>query len=426
MPRIHSVLAPSAASRWIHCPGSVRATLEQQTLDATAGSSYAHEGTAAHDLLELCLRLGCKPEELKGAVLHRYTDAAGKEVGHEVDEDMIDAVGHAFDYITAWEAQHPKGVVHMERQVHWGAHPAVKLSKEHSSGTADVFLIDLDEFDVEVIDYKHGAGVVVHALDNDQLKLYAVGALSDVDLVPASLRTQITEVKLVIIQPRARHATGPVRTSVETVKALDKWVKDVAVSGRQALKPNAPRNAGKWCRWCSAAPTCRALMDLVMEQAGTEFGAIDERPPTDPNTLSVAELARAMAAADMIEAWAKAVRGRVLAMLLAGRELPGWKLVAGRSTRTWREDETGDIIRQAHDDFGDPKVYAPRVLLSVAQLETAYKDARPEGVKAKERVAEFQRVYQRYIQRSTPAPHIAPTDDPRPAFIPGSEFDPLA
>jgi hypothetical protein len=421
--RIHSVLAPSAASRWINCPGSVHATLELQT-GADTGSAYAHEGTAAHKLLELCMRLHCAPDELKGAQVHRYTDQAGKEVGHNVNEDMIDAVGQAYDYITSWQAAHPNGKVFIERQVHWGAHPACNLSKEHSSGTADIVLISLDE--VEVIDYKHGAGVVVLALDNEQLKLYGVGALHDPQMVSPALRKRIKQIKLVIIQPRARHSTGPIRETTESVKDLDAWVKaEVAPSARKALRPNAPRMAGKWCRWCTAAPTCRALVDKVMEEAGAEFESLEQEPPRDPQRLSTAELSRAMAAADMIEAWAHAVRGRVLAMLLAGRELPGWKLVSGRSTRKWREDDTSDVIKQAHDVLRDPSVYAPRVLLSPAKMEEAYKDARPDGVKVKDRLAQFNSAFGRYIEKSTPAPHVAPEDDPRPSYTPGSEFDPL-
>lgn len=421
--RIHSVLAPSAASRWVNCPGSVHATLELQT-GADTGSAYAHEGTAAHKLLELCMRLHCAPDELKGAQVHRYTDQAGKEVGHSVNEDMIEAVGHAYDYVNTWQAGHPKGDVYIERQVHWGH--SVGLTAEHSSGTLDIALVDCTTYELEVVDYKHGAGVVVNPLDNEQLKLYAAGVLADVTMIRKGLRECFNELKLVIIQPRARSAQGPIRTSTERVRDIDKWLKTtVAPSGRKALRPNAPRAAGKWCRWCTAAPTCRALVDKVMEEAGAEFESLEQEPPRDPQRLSTAGLSRAMAAADMIEAWAHAVRGRVLAMLLAGRELPGWKLVSGRSTRKWREDDTSDVIKQAHDVLRDPSVYAPRVLLSPAKMEEAYKDARPDGVKVKDRLAQFNSAFGRYIEKSTPAPHVAPEDDPRPSYTPGSEFDPL-
>ncbi len=40
----HSVLAPSSAHRWMHCPGSVN--LER--LFPNQSSAYAEEGTLAH------------------------------------------------------------------------------------------------------------------------------------------------------------------------------------------------------------------------------------------------------------------------------------------------------------------------------------------------------------------------------------------
>ena len=62
MPERHARLGPSAAHRWINCPGSV--ALSEQ-VSATTGGAYAEEGTVAHSLAELKLRkyLG----ELRGA-----------------------------------------------------------------------------------------------------------------------------------------------------------------------------------------------------------------------------------------------------------------------------------------------------------------------------------------------------------------------
>ena len=50
----HAVLSPSAASRWMACPASVRMTVESPTRQTE--SAYALEGTAAHALGELYAR----------------------------------------------------------------------------------------------------------------------------------------------------------------------------------------------------------------------------------------------------------------------------------------------------------------------------------------------------------------------------------
>lgn len=366
-------------------------------------SSYAEEGTAAHALLEMCLRLHSPPEALHGVNIHE---------DYHVDDDMVDAVGHAYDYVTAWLAEHPGGYVGIEEEVHWGAWcKSGKLTPKLASGTADVVL--MYGLDMRILDYKHGAGKVVEVTDNPQAKLYALGALAKFNGGKATKNVTIG-----IIQPRARHVDGPVREQVISIENLKKWFYNVVEpAALAALKANAPREAGKWCKWCPAAPTCRALIDHIMAEAGTEFNADPLAEPIDPTTLNDSELSRAMAAADLIEAWAHAVRGRVLAMLLSGRPLDGWKLVAGRSTRDWREDAVPDVLAQAHAVLGDPKLYAPRMLLSPAQLEKAYQKLR-QG-------KQFRESMPQYIARSTPGAHVAPATDPRPEYTPGSEFDAL-
>lgn len=425
----HATLSPSAASRWLNCAGSVLAgtTTDRKT------SSYAEEGTAAHKLLELCLRLECHPEELHGVRIHESVQTGGAvEIpDYHVDDDMVEAVAHAYDYIRAFDAKyrsnrtgHSSAKVLIERQVHWGAQGHIKLSKEVASGTADVILVAPGR--LVVMDYKHGAGKVVEVEDNEQAKLYAIGALNDLDLWD-----KVDEVLLVIVQPRARHEAGPIREWAISVDDLDEWAqKVVAPRAKAALKPNAKRTAGHWCRWCAAAPTCRALVDKVMEDAGTEFSVLENNglamAPPNPHDLTMEELARAQAAADLIEAWVHAVRGRVLELLLSGRELPGWKLVQGRSTRAWDEDQMDEAARAAHEHLGDPRLYAPRVLLSPAQLEDAFKlHARQPKELVKDARARFKATFAPYIARSTPAIHVAPEHDPRPAYTPGTEFDPL-
>lgn len=65
MPTKHARCSASAAHRWINCPGSV--ALSDQCPDP-GSSSYADEGTVAHNLAELKLR----------HVLHEITDAQYK------------------------------------------------------------------------------------------------------------------------------------------------------------------------------------------------------------------------------------------------------------------------------------------------------------------------------------------------------------
>ena len=392
----HAVLSPSSSSRWLNCPGSVSANAgAPRTTNA-----YAEEGTAAHALLELCLRLSAHPDELEGVNI--YED-------YHVDEDMMNAVAHAYDYIKAWKAGHEGGEVYIEHRVHWGAHPHLNLPEEQSSGTADVILHH--NRSLVTIDYKHGAGKVVEVGGNTQTMLYSLGAMVEFE-------TETQDITMCIIRPRARHDEGPVRVEKVSRGRLTKWAKDVvAPAARAALTKNAKRCAGGWCQWCSAAPTCRELVDHVMTAAGAEFADLPVVNTSDPHSLSHTELAKAMAATAMIEAWAHAVRGRVLALLTAGNELDGWKLVLGRTTRSWSEEKIKAIVGTCHKLELPPNEYAPRILASPAAMEKIWRKHKLKPP--------FDKALAKYIVRSQPGVHVAPEHDPRPTYLPGSEFTPI-
>src|SRR5580765_6327818 len=102
----HTYLAPSSSERWINCPGSAAAHQAAVTL---AGGEQAvtnidsATGTAAHNLLENCVLSGMIPaSSFLGCVV--YSDAVfGNFV---VDDDMVDAVQDALDWIEEYLEEH--------------------------------------------------------------------------------------------------------------------------------------------------------------------------------------------------------------------------------------------------------------------------------------------------------------------------------
>lgn len=176
--RAHAKLSASESSRWINCPGSVRAIENLPPELQRKSSIEADRGTAAHSLAELAYAKK-KPA--------RYF--LGKEImGFVVNEDMADAVQVYLDIIKDLKKEFPDGDVFVEKRFHldW-LHP-------DCFGTNDFSIAQMFGTLV-VVDYKHGAGVEVHPENNSQLMYYATGIAKEYDF-------NFDKIRLGIVQPR--------------------------------------------------------------------------------------------------------------------------------------------------------------------------------------------------------------------------------
>lgn len=305
----HAVLGASKAHRWIACPGSIR--MEKDIPDEY--SRFAAEGTACHDLSEKCLREERVAREFIGKTFSDF----------EITEEMAEAVQYYVDFVNM-----QKGEKFYEQRV----------SYEHIAprgfGTADCLVFKKDH--VHVIDAKFGSGVKVYADKNEQLMLYAIGAIKDL-----GEERKVKKVTLNIVQPRLDH----ISQCEMTVKELLEWALEVArPAASLAMTDDAPLNPGdKQCRWCRAKATCGAL---ARENFELTFGAFDNLEevdqPRDQHTLTADQLAVVVGKIDQISSWADAVKKHATALLAAGGVIPGWKVVEGRSIRRWSDENAAE------------------------------------------------------------------------------------
>lgn len=231
----HSLLPPSSADKWMVCTDWLQATEGLQSRSST----YADEGTEAHSLLEWSLRLGYSPEDLSE------------------DDEMAEAVGHAVDWLNQYLLKNPEARFWIERRLYFGrviGYPAL-------SGTSDLVVVSPEE--LVVTDYKHGAGVIVEPATSKQLRLYLLGLIHEFG--PRE------RYGLVIVQPRARHPEGPVRTHSVTHEEIKSFAKDVKNAAKANFEKTGRRKAGDHCRFCLAAPTCRELANHSLSLAIEEF-----------------------------------------------------------------------------------------------------------------------------------------------------------
>lgn len=318
--RAHAVLGASSAYRWMNCPGSVR--MQEGIADET--SEFAAEGTAAHELAEVCLSDGSDADTHLGRVFK-----VG-EYAFTVDEEMAEAVQVYLDAVRE-EANVPGAVLMVEKRF--------DLGKVYDGlfGTNDACVYHPETKKLVVMDYKHGRGVAVEVADNPQLLYYALGACLD-------LGKPVLSVEIVVVQPRCPHPKGAVRRWPEegefSSADLIEWKDRLVEAAKRTEAADAGLKAGEWCKFCRAAGQCPEQRRAALAACQAEFsveptGFVDL---VEPELMGENALANVMAECDLVEAWLKAVRGRALALAKEGRPPAGWKLVEKRATRKWADE----------------------------------------------------------------------------------------
>jgi hypothetical protein len=362
------------------------------------GGKFADEGTAAHELAAMCLQLKAEPAGFLGKKMSN---------GVAVDADMVTHVAEFIQVVNGIVG--PDGMMFIEQRVDFSNVVGVK----DSFGTSDIVAIPAKGGELCIVDLKYGRGVEVSAEKNEQLMIYALGALEMFGALD-----DFTSVRLVIHQPRL----GGVSECVVSVKDLRDFAKSARTCGAEALKQLAADavdlaslNPGeKQCRFCKAKATCPALREFALTNVADGFVDLDEAPTLAekiPATTRAVQtdadmqwLAALMPHLDLIEGWLKAVRGRVFAELSLGNEVPGYKLVEGRrGARKWIDEAIAEAslkaMRLKSDQMYDYKVISP---------------TSAEKLLAKQNPTRWAKLT-KLISRADGKPSVAPVTDPRPA-----------
>ena len=399
----HALFGCSSFSRWSACPAAHR-----ENLNAPRTSSrYAEEGTLAAKVLEECLKTGLRDAS-------RYLPKSG-----EIPADMVDAVQVALDYVYSADRGAPS--ILSERRVHIPT-PSAPGSLW---GTADVFLLGKNRNSLEVIDYKHGAGVAVEVDGswgpNAQLMAYAAGMLWDKQdgFFPEAVR-------LTIIQPRCFHREGPIRSVVVPLDDVLDWAEKADLAIQACLAPEAPYVPGtSQCRWCAVKVTCQAHREYVLRGSPLKnlhpetWSAESLSVPQDPTHYDPSYLAGVLSRASDLRAWLTACEGIAEEMALAGARIPGFKLVEARGRRAWFGDHAALAARIA-ELAGVPleSVY-PRELIGVSKAEALLSKASKGPAGAKTSAA----VEMAYMTKNTKSDKLSlvPETDRRPEAEPGAK-----
>ncbi|MEE9366994.1 MAG: DUF2800 domain-containing protein [Dehalococcoidales bacterium] len=377
----HASLSASGSDRWMTCPGSVAliATLPK----GTKSSPAAEEGTAAHEAAALCLQEGVTPAELAGRMFN----------GFEVTEEMVEALDIYVDYIAAAVERLKGSTLYVEKPFD------LSFIRKDMWGTNDAS-ISQPFGELLVGDLKYGKGVLVEVVDNSQLLYYATGALEETQDDPETVR-------MVIIQPRARHEDGPVRDWVVTADYVREWAQnELGPAADRARQPGAPLKAGDHCRWCDAAGLCPELGRFAADEAAIDFA--DPKVKEISVDMTEIDLTRAMKALPVVENWCRAVMAAGQQWLESGRPLEGFKLVRGKSNRRWKDEaktiKTFRSMRVSVKEYmTEPKLVSP------AQAEKLKKVSK--------------QVVELLAEKPEGKATIVPDSDPRMEIAPPAETD---
>jgi len=367
-----TILGGSNAERVLNCPASVKLSAD---LPDPPPSSYALEGTMLHSIMEQALDTDKEPTlELIGTTL------LGVEVTAELFADKI---------IPAQEAT----LEAFKRfEVEWVcAEARVQYTPiEGSFGTCDILAGGRDDL-IVLLDYKFGHNIV-SPVKNRQLMFYAIAAMHDPEYKNDWTGEPSQPVVLGIIQPTNESRDSALWTWETTAGELAEFDMNLRQSVEIALNQESKPIVGDWCRYCKAAAICPAKLRGA--------AAVNSLKQEHLNDLSVA-----LALAGELEPWIKSVKTMAHEQLERGDQIEGWKLVAKRAMRKWKDvDEATIKLKNAKKLVAAD--YSVIKILSPTQLESICK---AKGV-------DFKR-YADYIESVSSGTTMAPEDDKRPAII---------
>ncbi len=340
----HSKFGASNAHRWLNCPGSIKLSAQ---VKASGSSEYAIEGTIAHKMAEVCLTSDLNPDQVEASQITtpEYYDL--------VSEDMREAVWVYYNYIKS-----KSGSVHVETKFD------LSFIRENMFGTNDCIVYNELLGILEVIDYKHGAGIPVDPVENTQLAYYGLGAAKYLGI------HHNTEIVLTVVQPRAMGES--VKSWKTNTEYLKNFAEKLAKGVDDCLSDNPNLAMGSWCKFCPALAVCPKMHKASLEIAKAEFSESSPLPVLPaPESLQLIDIKKVLDFAPILGSWLKAVEQYAFIVAEEGQKIEGYKLVKKRANRIWKYEEPELIkaLKNCNQQKIDKNWFTEPKLKSPAQLE---------------------------------------------------------
>lgn len=334
MPK-HAYLSASASHRWLACPPSAKlcANIPDQA------SEYAQQGTDCHELCAYLVEKALGRDVPDPTECLTYYDAEMQNCAEEYRNYVLEQIEAAKEF-----CKDPQ--VMIEQRLDFSRWV------ENGFGTGDCVIV-ADEV-LQIIDYKHGLGVLVSAGDdehggNSQMMCYALGALEVFGDI-----YDINQIKMTIFQPRRDN----ISTYTISRDDLLKWADEIlAPTAQLAYVGEGEFKAGDHCQFCKVKATCRKRAEYNLELAKYDFEM--------PSTLDNTEIAAILEKVDEMISWGNDIKEYALKQAQSGVHFEGWKVVEGRSNRKYTDEEA--VAFRVKDSGFDPY---EKKLLGVTAMST--------------------------------------------------------
>lgn len=360
----HAVLSASGSHRWLNCLPSARLELEF----ANNESNAAAEGTAAHALCE---------HKLKKA-LHMRSKRPISEYNTDEMEEHSDAyVEFIMEQFELAKQSCKDPLILIEQHLDFSCYVP------QGFGTGDCILIG--DKKIHIIDFKYGMGLLIDAVENPQMKLYALGVLEIYDSL-----YDIEEVSMTIFQPRREN----VSTWTISVKELKDWAEnELKPKALMAYEGKGEYFPGEWCTFCRAAVKCRARAEEKLKLAELEF----KLPPL----LTDAEIEEVLSKLTDLTKWANEITSYAIdAAINHGKDWHGFKIVEGRSVRKYKDE---DAVAEAAKANGYKDIYR-QSLITLTEMQKLMGKTK------------FEEILGGLIHKPPGKPTLVPLSDKRPVM----------
>jgi len=358
--RQHARFGGSGAYRWLRCTMSPRMIAAVPPLPP---SNFALDGTEAHELLDLALRSRIRSAEV--AFMTFLPKWQYREDSYSVRIKSVQtALDHVFSIIDTFD----RVDVYVETAFKF----PLPFAFDEAWGTTDVMIYVPWLGWLFIVDFKHGAGDAVEAEDNEQLMFYGAGGAK-------SLQGRIDCVTLQVVQPRAYHPDGPVRTWNTDLAGLAKYEERVASAIQEAQGDKAKyAPSAVTCKYCDAKLVCPAYEQLMQNVMGS---SPRQANLVDVSALSLPELGRLLAGEELIRAYFRQAKDRAYAEAMRGAKVPGFKVVESQGRRQWDlQDPTPRGVAQtaewlAGETGANPALLVSHSMATITEVEDEMKRA---------------------------------------------------